>query len=38
MALEFYGDIFEETSNIKFHENLPTESQVVSCRQTDGQT
>ena len=38
MALEFSGDIFEESSNIKFHENLSIESQVIPCRQTDGQT
>jgi hypothetical protein len=36
MALEFSGDIFQESSNTKFYENLSTESQVVSCRQTDG--
>jgi len=38
MALEFSGDIFQESSNITFYENLPIESQVVSCRQTGGKT
>jgi len=31
----FYWKIFEKYSNIKFHENLSSESRVVSCRRTD---
>ena len=38
MKLEFSGQIFEEYSNIKFHENPSIGSQVVPCGQTDGQT
>jgi len=38
MAIEFSVDIFQESSNIKFYENLSIDSQVISCRQTDGKT
>jgi len=38
MAIEFSIDIFQESSNIKFYENLSIDSQVVSCRQTDRKT
>jgi hypothetical protein len=34
MKLEFSGHIFKNTQNIKFHENLPSGSQVVPDRQT----
>jgi len=36
MKLEFSSQIFEESWNIKFHENLFSGSQVVPCGQTDG--
>ena len=35
MTLEFYRQIFEKPSNIKFHENLSSETRVVPCGQTD---
>ena len=35
MALEFYRQIFKKYSNIKFHDNPSSGSQVVTCRQTD---
>jgi hypothetical protein len=35
MELEFYRQIFEEYSNIKFHENSFSGSRVVPCGQTD---
>jgi hypothetical protein len=35
MKLEFYGQIFEKSSNIKFHENPNSGSQDVPCGQTD---
>ena len=35
MKLEFSGQIFKKSSNIKFHKNLSSGSQVVSCGQTD---
>jgi hypothetical protein len=38
MALEFFGDIFQESSNITFYENLPIEGQVVSYRQMGRKT
>jgi len=37
MKLEFSQQIFEKSSNIKFHENPPIGSQVVPCKQTDKQ-
>jgi hypothetical protein len=36
MKLEFFWQIFEKYSNIKFHENSSSGSQVVLCGQTDG--
>jgi hypothetical protein len=38
MKLEFSGQIFEKSSNIKFHENPSSGSRVVPCGQTDGRT
>ena len=38
MKLEFSRHIFEEHSNIKFHENPSSESRSVPCGRTDGQT
>jgi hypothetical protein len=38
MKLEFFGQVFEKYSNIKFHENPSRGSQVVLCGRTDGQT
>ena len=38
MKLEFYRQIFEKYSNIKFHENPSIGSRVVACGQTDGRT
>jgi len=38
MELEIPREIFEKQSNIKFHENLPSGSQVVPCRRTDRYT
>jgi hypothetical protein len=38
MKLEFSGQIFENYSNIKFHENPSSGSRVVPCGRTDGQT
>jgi hypothetical protein len=38
MKLEFSRQIFEKHSNFKFHENLSSESRVVSCGQTAGRT
>ena len=35
MKLEFSWQIFEKHSNIKFHENPPSESRVVPCGRTD---
>jgi len=34
MKHEFYQQIFEKYSNIKFHENPPSGSRIVACRQT----
>jgi len=36
MKLEFSGQVFEESSNIKFHENPSNGSRVVPCGRTDG--
>jgi hypothetical protein len=38
MTLEFSRQIFEESSNIKFHENPSSWSRVVPCGHTDGRT
>jgi hypothetical protein len=38
MKLEFSEQIFEKYSNIKFHENPFSGSQVITCRQMDRQT
>ena len=39
MKLEFSRQIFEKSSNIKFHENPPSGSRFVPCGQTqDGRT
>jgi len=35
MELEFYGQIFEEYPNIKFHENPSSGSRVVAFGQMD---
>jgi len=35
MKLEFFGQIFENYSNIKFHENLSNRSWAFWCRQMD---
>jgi hypothetical protein len=36
MKLEFSQQSLEKSSNIKFHENLPSESRVVPCGQAEG--
>ena len=38
MKLEFSGQIFEKSSNIKFHETPSSGSRVIPCCRTDGQT
>ena len=38
MKLEFFRQIFENYSNVKFHENPSTGRQFVSCGRADGQT
>jgi hypothetical protein len=38
MKLEYSQQPFEKHSYTKFHENLPSRSRVVTCRQTDVQT
>jgi hypothetical protein len=38
IKLEFYPQIFEKHSNIKFHENPSSGSREVPCGHTDGQT
>jgi len=38
LKLEFFLQIFEKYSNIKFHENPSSGSRVVPCGRTDGQT
>jgi hypothetical protein len=38
MTLEFSGQIFKISSNIKFHENISSGSRVVACGRTDGRT
>jgi hypothetical protein len=37
MTLEFSHQILKKYSNINFHENLSSGSQIVSCEQTDEQ-
>ena len=36
MKLEFSRQIFEKSTNIKFHQNQSIGSRVVSCGKTDG--
>ena len=38
MKFQFSGQIFENPSNIKFHENLSSGSRVVQLGQPDRQT
>jgi hypothetical protein len=38
MKIELSWQIFEEYSNVKFHENLFGGSGVISCGWTDGRT
>ena len=38
MKVEFSGQVFEKSSNMKFHENPSCESRVVPCGQTGQQT
>ena len=38
MKLAFSRQIFENSSNIKFHQNSPSGSRVVTCGQTYGRT
>jgi hypothetical protein len=38
IEIEVSQQIFENTSNIKFHKNLCSGSQVVPCRQADTHT
>jgi hypothetical protein len=35
MKFEFFRQIFEKVSNIKFHQNPSSGSRVISCGQTD---
>jgi len=35
MKIKFSREIFEKSSNIKFHEYSSSESRVVSCGRTD---
>jgi len=35
MILEFSGQIFEKSSNIKYHKNQSIGSRVASCKRTD---
>jgi hypothetical protein len=35
---EFSPQNFEKSSNMKFHENTPTDSRVAQCGHTDGRT
>lgn len=35
MTLEFSQHIFQKNSNVRFHENPSSESQVVPCGHTD---
>jgi len=38
IKLEFYHQVFEKYSIIRFHEKPSSESRVVPCGQADGQT
>jgi len=38
MKPEFSGQIFEESSNIEFHENPSSGSGVIPCGQTNGRS
>jgi len=38
MELEFYGEIFEKYSDIKFHGLPPSENRVFPCGRTDRRT
>jgi hypothetical protein len=38
MELEFSGQIFAKSSNIKFHENPSSDRRLVPCGQTDRRT
>jgi hypothetical protein len=38
IKLEFYIQVFEKYSNIRFHENPSSGSRVVPCGQADGWT
>ena len=38
MKLKFSGQIFEKSSDIKFHENPSSGSRGVSCGRTDGRS
>jgi hypothetical protein len=38
MKLEFFRQIFEKYSNIKFNENMPNGSRVFPCERIDGWT
>jgi hypothetical protein len=38
MKLEFSRQIFEESSNVKFHQNPSIGSRFVVCGQTNGRT
>ena len=38
IKLEFSRQIFEKSTNIKFHENPFSGSRVVTCGRTDGKT
>jgi len=38
MKLKFSREIFEKSSNIKFHENPSTGNRVVPCGRADGHT
>jgi len=38
MKRDFSGQIFDKSSDIRFHENQSSGSRVVSCGQTDGRS
>ena len=38
MKLKFSRQIFEEYTNVKFHETSPSGSRVALCEQGDGRT
>ena len=37
MTFEFYPEVFEKSSNVKFHESPSITSQAVPCGWTDGE-